>query len=72
MNTWNFNVSQFYIYCKDKEIETIEHLYLKVEISQALWQYFSTAAGFKPLLYFKNNVRKWWGFDASSRVKGVY
>ncbi|KAF3647952.1 putative transcription factor bHLH84-like [Capsicum annuum] len=72
MHSWNYDISQFCRCCDNEEVESIEHLFLKGNIAQKVWRYFSVATSFNPMLNLKLTIRKWWSIDGNGRLRGVF
>ncbi|WMV33517.1 hypothetical protein MTR67_026902 [Solanum verrucosum] len=69
---WNPNQSQLCLCCSVPAKETMQHLFLKGEIANKVWQYFSSAAGILgPWIQLKQSIKKWWDVQGNTRQKMV-
>ncbi|KAH0679665.1 hypothetical protein KY289_020902 [Solanum tuberosum] len=70
---WNPNQSQLCLCCTVPARETMEHLFLKGEIANKVWQYFSSAAGILgPWIQLKQSIKKWWDIQGNTRQKVIF
>lgn len=73
MNSWNANISQFCNCCSNPMIETIEHLFLKGEVTAHVWGYFTRAASItRPLIQLKQVVKMRWNKNGNSRLNVIF
>lgn len=70
MNTWNSNISEQYGCCIIPKKETINHLFLKGEVAEEVWQYYCGTIGLvDQRTNLKHSVRIWTKAEGNSRVK---
>lgn len=60
--------NNFAVVMKIKKLKPL-NIFFKGEIAQVIWKYLSITTGFDPQLNFKKNVRKWWSFMRTLKLK---
>lgn len=73
MANWNPNLSLLCNCYNFPERETVEHLFIKGEVANIVWKYFSQAVGIiVPRIHVKQTMKRWWDCQGNTRQKMIF